>query len=211
MYSWSKYMGYDCPINKESNMEAVGIKREVYRGAWMSTHTGGRFYPLTPKPEDIQIGDIASALSKQTRFNGHINEFYSVAQHSVLASHLVTTKVDRVRVQMQALLHDASEAYTGDMVKPLKIYDEFFQDIEDRVWKAISEKFNIPFEMYREVKDIDSLLVTAEKRDLFPQAEEWDYQPDVRHIPTIEPWSWRKAEKEFMKRYRQLKREIGNV
>ena len=53
------------------------------RGDWMQTHSGLRFYPLDPRPEDIRIEDIAHALPMICRFNGHCSRFYSVAEHSL--------------------------------------------------------------------------------------------------------------------------------
>ena len=76
------------------------------RGGWIQTYTGRQFWPLDPRIEDIDIHDIAHALSHQCRYSGHCLRFYSVAEHSVLLSHHVAGEH-----MLWALLHDAWEAY----------------------------------------------------------------------------------------------------
>ena len=85
------------------------------KGDWIQTFTGRAFYVLDPRPEDVDIEDIAHALSMQCRFAGHCREFYSVAQHSVTASWLVPPED-----ALWGLLHDAAEAYVVDLPRPIK-------------------------------------------------------------------------------------------
>lgn len=85
------------------------------RGEWILTFSGERFYPFSPAPEEVKTKDIAHALANICRFNGHTRGFYSVAAHSVHVSRLVPPEF-----ALEALLHDAAEAYVGDMVRPLK-------------------------------------------------------------------------------------------
>ena len=92
----------------------VKIHVDVDR-AWIQTYTGGKFHLLAPRQEEINIVDIAHALSMMCRFTGHVRRFYSVSEHSWHASYLVP-KQDA----LWALLHDASEAYMADMNRPLK-------------------------------------------------------------------------------------------
>lgn len=86
------------------------------RGGWMQTYTGKAFYPLDPRPDEVCIDDIAHALSQIPRFGGHARRHYSVAQHSWHMSCLFGNPL----LAYQALLHDAQEAYLGDIVQPLK-------------------------------------------------------------------------------------------
>src|SRR5271156_4912831 len=81
--------------------------------AWIQTFTGKKFYPFNPKPQDIDIRDIAHALSNICRFTGHTKRFYSVAEHSRNVAKLVPA-----HMKLQALLHDASEAYLCDIARP---------------------------------------------------------------------------------------------
>src|SRR5689334_10911717 len=83
------------------------------RGYNMTTFSGEPFWPLDPQPEDIRIVDIAHALSLQCRFNGHTKFHYSVAQHSLIMSFNVP-----LQFALEALLHDAAEAYIGDLIRP---------------------------------------------------------------------------------------------
>jgi len=104
---------------------------------WMATFSGKPFTPMHPDPGSIDLPSIAHALSNICRFGGHCKRFYSVAQHSVLvkrqAAHLleeaqrddqsiVERLVDLGNIMRAALLHDAAEAYIGDVIQPIKPY-----------------------------------------------------------------------------------------
>lgn len=122
---------------------------------------GDRFFDIVdPKPELIDILDIASALSKVCRFGGHVREFYSVAQHSVLCAQLASPAAKR-----HALLHDAAEAYIGDLVRPLKyipeIYEQYSQ-LESKLESVIYERFGLDPVAPPEVKEIDDRVVQHE-------------------------------------------------
>lgn len=159
------------------NMSGVEI---TDRGPYTGTWSRRRFYPLDPRPDEVDIMDIAVGLSKQCRFNGHIDRFYSVAEHSVIASTLSTDP----RIAKWLLMHDAPEAYIGDMVRPLKAVIPQFQEIEDRIMSVIAEKFGLDGKMPAEVKAIDNIMCSTEKRDLIPGSETWPNMPPA--IPTFE-------------------------
>ncbi|MFA5135260.1 MAG: HD domain-containing protein [Patescibacteria group bacterium] len=126
--------------------------------SWIQTYSGKCFDFINPRLEDITITDIAHSLSMQCRFNGHCQRFYSVAEHSYwasiraadIASALVKAgTINRehgVAITKTALLHDAGEAYIGDMVKPLKslLGMEKFSDVEFKIVNRIYEKFKFP-------------------------------------------------------------------
>lgn len=133
-----------------------------HRGAWMQTFTGRQFYPLDPRPEDIDVRDIAHALSLICRYGGHTIRFYSVAEHCVLMSQAVAPEY-----ALAALLHDATEAYVGDMVRPLKHHMSDYCKVEDRVAWAISERFGLHPHMPAEVKDADNRILLDERAALF--------------------------------------------
>jgi len=110
------------------------------RGPWIQTFTGRRFHPLSPQTTDIVIEDIAHALSMICRYAGHTRKFYSVAEHSVIVSLHVPPEYAR-----EALLHDASEAYIGDVSRPIKhspIMCEY-RRVEAELTCAIYERFGI--------------------------------------------------------------------
>ncbi len=105
----------------------------------MQTFTGRRFYPLAPDPDEVDIVDIAHALSLICRYGGHATRFYSVAEHCVLLSHAVAPEH-----ALWALMHDSAEAYVGDMVRPLKQQMPAYKDIEDAVLWTIAQRFDLP-------------------------------------------------------------------
>lgn len=167
---------------------------------WFQTFAGIRFTPLKPNPNNIVIQDIAHALSMQCRFTGHTKEFYSVAQHCVLVSHLCDWE-DR----LWGLLHDASETYISDFSQPLKHSGQFENYItyEKALMKAICERFNLIEEEPVSVKRADKILLAMEARDLLVTRPDWvnQYQP----IPLkIEPWDPKKAETNFLDRFYEL-------
>src|SRR4051794_27255584 len=88
------------------------------------TASGARFDPFAPDAASIEIRDIAHALGNLCRFGGHCRVFYSVAQHSCLVADLVERRGAGVECVHWALLHDASEAYLGDLPHPVKRYSE---------------------------------------------------------------------------------------
>ncbi len=102
------------------------------------TVNGSYFNFVDVKPNVIFIDTIARALSNLCRFNGQIEKFYSVAQHSVLCSYIVPEEF-----AMQALFHDAAEAYIGDITTPLKILLHDYREIEKRVEFDIFKKLGI--------------------------------------------------------------------
>jgi hypothetical protein len=132
------------------------------RGSWMQTYTGRQFYPLAALVEDIDPEDIAHALSLICRYGGHVDRFYSVAEHCVLMSHTVAPEH-----AAWALLHDATEAYVGDMVRPLKHHMPEYRDIEDRLMAVIAKRFGLASAtMPAEVKDADNRILLTERAAL---------------------------------------------
>jgi len=105
---------------------------------YVSTFLGHRFFLTCPRIDDVAIEDIAHGLAYQCRFNGQTREFYSVAQHSLMVMQLVPPPL-----RLAALLHDAAEAYLGDMVKPLKNLFPEFSAIESRVMQIIGQRFDV--------------------------------------------------------------------
>lgn len=125
---------------------------------WIQTYTGKRFYPLDPNPDDIDIVDIAAALSKTCRFGGHTVVWYSVAEHCVhVARHAAP------EYKLAALLHDASEAYLVDVPRPIKPLITNYYDIETKIEHAIAKKFGITFPLPEAVKLLDSRILSDER------------------------------------------------
>lgn len=149
----------------ESN-STWGFKPSKGRGPAFQTVGGTLFYILDPQPEDVSIYDIAHNLSMQCRYNGALPQFYSVAQHSVYVAEYMERKGIRARRCLKALLHDAHEAYIGDIVTPLKVVLPDYQEIERRIDNAIFDKFDVPRGFDELIKEADKRVFATEVRDL---------------------------------------------
>lgn len=177
---------------------------------WFNTASGKKFFPLAPTPDQIDINDIAHALSQICRYGGHCKTFYSVAQHSVLVSRLVPSWAAKY-----GLLHDAAEAYVGDVVRPIKRLIPRHSEIEAEVMEAIYKSLHVlPLRSGTTraiIKHFDNVALLMERRDVMP--------PDVDNTPWIEdgtidhplpterivPLSPQVAKEEFLHRWNELK------
>lgn len=110
----------------------------VYDGLF-NAHSGTKINLQYPTAEMILLEDISAALSKICRFGGHVRKFYSVAQHSCLVASLLDNSI-----MLEGLLHDGSEAYLGDVIKPLKVMlGEVYSDLEGGFELAIRRRFGL--------------------------------------------------------------------
>lgn len=134
------------------------------RGNWMQTYTGKQYWPIDPRADEVDIIDIAHALSNMCRYGGHCRTFYSVAEHSVLVSQWLRKQGHDKPIQLKGLMHDGTEAYCTDVPRPLKHMLAGYDDIEHRNWLAICERFDISPDMPQCIKDADNevLLLEAE-------------------------------------------------
>ena len=129
----------------------------------MTTFSGLRFNHLEPRPEMISAEDIAHALSMLCHWGGHCREFFSVAQHCILVSHLAPPELQR-----WGLLHDAAEAYCGDMIRPMKVISPEYRATEKRVLACIARKFQLPWPEPPELKPYDNKALAMEARQFMP-------------------------------------------
>lgn len=142
---------------------------------WIQTVTGIAFDLEEPRPDMVCLLDIAHALARQCRFNGHTPKHYSVAQHSVLVSQMCPP-----RTQKFGQLHDAAETYIGDVVSPVKrlLYDvrdpeahNVLRAVETRILSAILEHFGVDWPSDSDqqlVKKIDRIVLATEQRAFLP-------------------------------------------
>jgi hypothetical protein len=160
----------------------------------------GRYFDFDDLASNVvTIEDIAHALAHICRFCGHTRRFYSVAQHSVLASYHCADPY-------AALMHDAAEAVLGDVSSPLKRLLPDYRVIEERVESWLFCKFGVPFPLPACVKQADLLMLRWEQRDVMrAEADVWEPTADVTpprdriipHCPDI-------AREMFLDRYREL-------
>lgn len=175
------------------------------------TNSGEYFNFLDPQNSVIDINDIGRALSKICRFTGHTNEFYSVAQHSVLVSYAVPEQL-----ALTGLLHDATEAYLGDVSAPLKQLLPDYKALESKIEAVILQRFKLPETLPTEVKIADLILLATEKRDLMPdyfsiqKNDAWQCIQDIKPLASrIKPLSHQDAYDMFMCRFAQLIYQSG--
>lgn len=160
--------------------------------------SGNYFYFRNPRESEFSIADIAAGLAKICRFNGQCKEFYSVAQHSILVSRIVPEEH-----ALAGLLHDAAEAFVGDMVAPLKGLLPEYKIIEREIEAAIFERFGIATPLNPCIKQADLILLKTEQRDLMNNSDAGQHITDIppmaeKIFPYVSP---RCAEIEFLNRY----------
>lgn len=153
-------------MKPNENTKNNGVGGCENRGLNMQLFSGKPFYPNDPQPDEMCIIDIAHSLSNQCRYNGHTRRFYSVAEHSVLVTEMVAAQTDDIDLIRQALMHDAPEAYVGDIIRPLKLQLTEWESFEQPVWEAVCKRFGIPVEMNSIVHEMDYAACAIEKRDL---------------------------------------------
>jgi hypothetical protein len=161
-----------------------------------------------PTPDMIVPSDIANALGKICRFGGQISHYYSVAQHSVLVEHLAPLELKRA-----ALLHDAAEAYLGDVITPLKkLLGNTYAWLEQEFEEAIFTQFNEPIDNIKLVKPYDMLAYQMEN-NAFKKGhiQEWAtwWKNNLNYECTVWPADY--ACKEYAAHLvRRFRREVRN-
>ena len=167
---------------------AIPIPEVRPDNCWIPTASGGRIHLLNPRPEDINPWDIATALSHLCRYNGQVKKFYSVAQHTLLVWSITDPQYHR-----WSLLHDAAEAYLGDMVKPLKetAVGVPFKAVEHVIMSAIRARFNLPEIEPPEVKRADLIALATEREHVIGDTRPWpQLPPDVRPVSATMLRAW---------------------
>ncbi len=176
--------------------------------SWIQTFTGRKFDPMQPYVYDVCIEDIAHALALTCRFSGHCQTFYSVAQHSILVSHIVPD-CDA----LWGLLHDAAEAYLVDLPRPIKQAlrqqgNTAFDDMEAAVMRAVCARFGLNEQQPQSVSEADLVLLATEARDLMaPLDPDWLIQESngYKVLPEpIGPLTPGQAESAFLFRFSEL-------
>lgn len=181
--------------------------------SWMHTYSGGKFHPAAPFKSDINIEDIAHALSNICRFGGHCSRFYSVAEHSLLVAKVIKDGGGSHLEQLWGLMHDATEAYMGDIPTPLKATLQGFHEREDALMRFIVEKLHMPAHgedslLPGVVKRADRIALVTEARQLTRGTADWG--PDYHHVKShstvlaATPPSSAKLAREFREKFERL-------
>ncbi len=180
--------------------------RGVAMSDYILTYTKKKFFLLDPNIEDIDILDIAHALSLKTRANGHFKHFYSVAQHSINCYKEAQARKSSERVQLGCLLHDASESYISDINRPVKKHLHAYFSIEKQLQQQIYKKFglaDLTQDEIQQVSDIDDALLYYEFKELM-EYEVFEKQPSIYSTPEIREMNFRRVEKEFLSTFNKL-------
>lgn len=139
----------------------------VERPSAITTFSGKVIDPISPDPNDIDIEDVAHHLSNMCRFTGATSRFYSLAEHSVRVARLVDDEF-----KLEAILHDASEAYIADIAKPVKESPAFsgYRLVEGRLEAAVQMAFRLPIGPWpSQVKKADHRMFEVEATFLCPK------------------------------------------
>jgi hypothetical protein len=184
---------------------------------WMQTFTGGKFWPLDPRPEEIRLADIAHHLAILRRWTGATRIGYSIAEHSVRVSLLAeqlarqNTPTDLVRIRLAAragLMHDASEAYLNDVASPIKRTKTFveYRKAERHLQDMINAVFGLdPYPP--EVRAADLQMLANEAYELLPNGPTEDWAAKYGQPITLNDslgWDDAYAEGQFLRRFASL-------
>lgn len=199
---------------------------------WIQTRKGRAFDLLNPRPEDVDHQEVAHALARINRFTGHTNTGhpdglgYTVAQHCVLSAQamrelcpesLAGTRYEDL-LALEALVHDAAEAYTGDVSAPMKAamravtygpqgHGSDFDRIEAEVWRAVAVAFRVPVTLNALVKVVDLRMLATEARSfMFPVHPDWRSPVRPFDWDIAEVWTPAQAERAWLDTWDRLTR-----
>ena len=165
----------------------------------MNTFTGRIFDPLKMTKKDVCVEDIAHALSLVCRGGGHIRYFFSVAQHSMNCADEAAARGWSGRIVLACLLHDASEAYIADIIRPVKVHLSEYYKIESKIMDCILEKFgldDLSEEENSRWKQIDDEILDHELRELMIGEKDRPIKP-LSSFPDMTEQNWRDVAEQF--------------
>jgi hypothetical protein len=156
----------------------VAVKVGV--GPTIMLRSGAWFDFCAPAESEFTIDDIAHGLSNICRYSGQCSSFYSVAEHSILVSDIATG------FEFEALLHDAAEAFLGDITRPLKQMLPDYKRIEAEVERAILDRFGVTGPLPPQVKQADLRVLAAEQKQIMPEGTDgWVRGQRVEPAPIV--------------------------
>lgn len=185
-------------------------------GDWIQTVSGRKVYPFDVLPEDLDISDIAHSLAQLVRFCGHAREPYTVAQHSLLVCDTVVSLGGTPDERLWALLHDAAEAYLGEVTTPVKRSLRMFNgnhptplDVaEQNILHVVAERWGLPWPIPQIVHHADRVALATEVRDFYsPCLDNWNLGlPAPIETVTQVAWPFFMARNVFLCRFDDLLR-----
>lgn len=209
------------PLYGMAPMPDVVLDQPV-RGRYMHTSNGKKYWPMDPRPEEVHIEVVAHHLATRCRYNGATQHpqfrskiFYSVAEHSVYVSRYLEEVLGRPDLALEGLLHDGSEAYNGDLIRPLK-YDPLFrapfQVVEEKNERAGAIRFNLIYPYPKEVKIADEAVTAAEVNQIIVHAPNEDWSGKLHDETNVAPYTIEMlepfaAKEQFLLRWEELARK----
>ncbi len=163
-------------------------EQELIPDGYITTLTRRKLSLENPQASQIDIADIAVGLANKAHFNGQMERYFSIAEHSMMVCNWTPHNLKLV-----ALLHDASEAYLGDISKPLKVLLPDFQIIENRLQRVIFERFGLDYDDIKLIKPMDKVVQVIEYNYFFKN-EGW-----IECLPPLH------ARDQFLTYFHQLK------
>jgi 5'-deoxynucleotidase YfbR-like HD superfamily hydrolase len=205
---------------KDSSLEDLleGVHSPGYPdrlGHYTFTHSGRIFFPCDPRPEEVFIEDLAVGGSRVYRFNGQSIMGMTINEHEIHASYLTPRKF-----ALEALMHDSPESIIGDLIRPMKAlpcYGTMYLKIEDRIARAIAERFSLVYPWPKEVRIADEILGHTEvAQNIASKEDAVHYDKKVydrakekpRHFD-FQYWSPEIAKTIWLSRFRELAAERG--
>lgn len=189
----------------------------IRRGSWLQTYSGVRVWPLDPRADEIHFDDVCVGLARECRYGNHAREFYSVGEHSVLVSQFCErlalergwSRASARWVAGIGLLHDASEAYLGDIPRPLKRQRAMrgYRKLEAKWWTQICRRFDLfPTESAMAlVHEVDNRLLLDEIDALLLDPDMWRRAGRYRGMQPlgaeIAALPWEQAAEVFAQRF----------
>jgi len=190
--------------NIEIKQSDNNITDSMTTHSYIVTYKGEKFTPLNPDPMQIHIEDIAHALSLMCRANGHIDYFFSIAQHSMNCAIEAKARGYSAHMQLACLIHDASEAYISDITRPVKQYLLDYKLIERRLQDTVYKRFLgtvLKEEETELVQDIDNDMLLCEFDALMRTKKVFNTVPKLSSNPSFKYKSHADAEKDFLRVY----------
>lgn len=169
-------------MSPDPDLDDLGRFRDD--GGSMRLVSGRKVNPLRLTADEVSIDDIAHSLARLCRFNGHVSGFLSVARHSLWVAERLR-EVGRTDLELTGLLHDAAEAYLGDMIRPLKHGDvgEVYRVAEERVEAAVAERFGLEHPWPAAVKEADTWVLL--EREMHDARWTWHGSPEQDEVDFV--------------------------
>ncbi|RWJ03431.1 hypothetical protein [Mesorhizobium sp.] len=183
--------GKEIKLEERCMVDRFGRKRV---GNYMATSSGRKYWPFDPRPDEIDIEVIAHHLANTARWAGATQHkrfksriFLSVAEHSVLVARYLAEVLKRPDLALEGLLHDGTEGYIGDLIRPLKYSPEFrkpFLEVELLNETPLGSRFNLVYPFPKEVKIADEAVTSAEQEQCIFWHPDEQFEPGHLHDHT---------------------------